>query len=446
MTTINEEHAHALKSTCRKRFASEVLAPLPGGQKGVYGLGLPLQLSATEVGILANIRSWGSDVVDLELGNDLLVIDRADAQSPKDVVPLNRTDTAWHASAGTNYLLSKYPMTGGFVPFGALGADGAPHPHAGSGFGLGSARGFPLDSAGEVSVLHLGELNKEQVYERLEFQQYRFEGKRFLVESSELLEPDELLDGWRITCPPLGNCVPDGADLLGGLMCRPSDQPSVRVENAGIEHGTPHLARWSRIDGRWTLVAVYPVADEPDIKFVEPSIVRDVDGDLLYSARDFRPHMPPLISVWRSSDNGRSWQQILRKREVIAQAPVTINLALDGTAYLASCPPKQEDYSISQRERLCLWPLSRDRTDTLDPVIARDCPAEFGMTACDMRRADHPVGMTVRLSDGAWHHLLCYRILEEHGAAPIESTGLYVEEVLSETSAQPPWKFSEEPD
>lgn len=57
------------------------------------------------------------------------------------------------------------------------------------------------------------------------------------------------------------------------------------------------------------------------------------------------------------------------------------------------------------------------------------------------RFVDHPIGKNVRLSDGQWHHLLCYRIMEERGAPPAETTGRYVEEVRTGQTMEPPWRL-----
>lgn len=420
-----------------KRFA-QVLAALPGGQKGVYGLGRAWQLSSTKVGIVANIRSWGSDVIDLELGNDLIVVDKLHADKPLAAVPLNRTEMEAHPETGHSCLLSKYPLCGDFVPLGALSRDGSPHPHAGTGFAICSVNRFPLNERGQVSIRYLGE-KRDKYRASYELQQYRFDGDAFVIEHRSLIEPEDLLPGWRMICPPLGNGVPDGRDILTGVIGRPADSPLGMGARGDHESGSPYMARWQRENGRWSLAEVYPVSDVVD--YIEPSLLREPNGDLLYAARDWDLRPIPDVAVWRSPDQGFSWQLVLKEGGVRSQSPLTLNQALDGTVYLASCPPEGNDASVCARTRLNLWPLSRERRGVLTPVTARDCQAEFGEPQYKLWRVDHPVGSNVRLADGLWHHVLCYRIMEEHGAPPTETTGLYVEEILTEQTVEPPWNF-----
>ena len=73
-------------------------------------------------------------------------------------------------------------------------------------------------------------------------------------------------------------------------------------------------------------------------------------------------------------------------------------------------------------------------------------PTEFGPApAGSIWRADHPVGLTVRLADGQWHHVLCYRVLDREecvgDAALTPRTGTYVEEVTSNGDSVWPWEF-----
>lgn len=423
----------------KKRFA-EVLAALPKGQNGVYGIGRPWQLSSTEVGIVANIRSWGSDVVDLELGNDLLIIDNLDTQKPKAVVPINRTEKQTDPETGKSWLLAKYPLCGEFVPLGTLRPDGSPHPHAGTGFAIGTVLGFPLNAAGEITIRFTGHMKKQPPLS-YELQQYRFDGENFFIEHRELLAPNALLNGWEMRGPALGNGVTDGDDFLTAIIGRPVASTAKGTQTTEQSDSQPYLARWKRSNGQWQLAKVTSVSDETG--FSEPSLIRDTNGDLLYSARDGGKDSLPLMSVWRSKNNGNDWEYVIRKEGVRSQAPVAIYQTLDGTPYLVSSPPEGDDFNINTRPRLHLWPLSPERTDILEPISVRDCPAEFGTPQYQLWRVDHPIAANLRLADGAWHHLLCYRIMEEHGAPPTKTTGLYVEEILTERTIIPPWKFPE---
>ena len=54
---------------------------VPPGQEGVYQLGVPFQLSATQAGIFCNIRRAAVYANDLEIGSDLVIFDDAKAIS-----------------------------------------------------------------------------------------------------------------------------------------------------------------------------------------------------------------------------------------------------------------------------------------------------------------------------------------------------------------------------
>lgn len=425
----------------------------PPNEEWAYQLARAFQLSPTEIGLIVNIRRCHVRTVDLEVGNDLVILDRVDTITPKAIVPLNRSAIGPHPRTGERTLMSRYPLAGGFVPLGACRADGSPHPHAGTGFAMSHIIGFLVDAAG--NVLAYGEWEIRDPHAAVELQQYRYDGTQFVVEHSEQLPFDALLPGWHFTSMPLGNCLADGDDLLGGLVGGPAG--SHEAPGSG-------LARWQRRDGRWQLATFTPVTG-PGGGF-EPSLVRDAAGSLLFATRGGARiegeggekadvmSTENDIRVWRSTDGGARWELTLHAPKLRAGTPVTINQALDGTVYIAGNPYREADSrgrrqaSIQMRETLLLWPLSADRRHLLDPVLARDCNADFGTPPYgSIWRADHPVGLTARLVDGHWHHLLTYRVQEENECvsdAPATScTGTYLEEVLTSGPVMAEWKFDE---
>jgi hypothetical protein len=75
------------------------------------------------------------------------------------------------------------------------------------------------------------------------------------------------------------------------------------------------------------------------------------------------------------------------------------------------------------------------------------CPTDFGIPPHgSIWRADHPIGLNMRLRDGRWHHLLIYRVLEQKectGGAPATAhTGTYVEEVTTPGPAVTEWSLA----
>lgn len=434
------------------RSPRRLVTPLgsPPEEMWVYQLAQAVQLGPRVAGLMVNIRRGGMSVVDLEIGNDLILIDDLGRIDPSGALALSRSETLPHPHTGEPNFLAKYPASIGFVPAGARRPDGSPHPHAGTGFGLVSVLGMPADLSGGVTKL-------QQPWQCFELQQYQFDGKTFQVTATETLGLDDFLPGWTIYNRPIGPPIPDGDDFIAGIVAGPTGQ----------YHGSG-LARWRRSGtsgsggGRWRLDRITPIT-ELDGSF-EPSIVRDSDGSLIACAREAfgSPHVRyPVehgnaVRLWRSADGGESWQRLAHLHHVRASTPVTVNRALDGTLYVASNPDWALDsfgrtprHSILLREVLQLWPLSQDRTRLGAPIVIRDCNADFGLPpGGTIWYADHPISTTLRLADGRWRHVLCYRCLEQaegrSDAPPTEFTGCYVEEVVTDGAVAPAWRFAEE--
>lgn len=411
----------------------------PGGQRWTYQVVFAVQLSPAEIGLAASIRWAHVRTVDLNAGNDMLIVDRIDPVEPRAIVPLNRNDPAVHPRRHEPLALNKSPTRVGFVPLGALTAEGEPHPHAGTGFGMSFFWGVPVDAKGVPSVHRY--YNIEDPFRGIELQQYRYDGKTFAIEHTDRVASDGLLDGWSFEWAGFGNLLPDGLDLIGGLVGRRGDW-----QGSG-------LARWRRTEGRWRLCSFTPVAEAKNA--FEPSLVRDGDGSLLLAARPMPQEPRPRshsILAWRSADNGVTWESVLNLPLSRVPTPVTLNRGLNGMLYIASNPYREQDSkggtSASHlRETLQLRPLSEDRRSLGDPVTVRDGDADFGAAPHgSVWWCDHPLGRTVRLADGRWRHLLTYRVLERdetiEGFPPTPHTGTYIEEVITPgPMAEPEWRF-----
>ncbi|MFH1006834.1 MAG: sialidase family protein [Candidatus Latescibacterota bacterium] len=403
------------------------------GEEWVYQIGIPLQVSATECGIVLNIRRAHILTGDLEIGNDLVILDRLETISTERIVPLNRSDSRPNPNTGRLTLFARYPIVGGFVPLGAKRPDGSAHPHAGTGFFVSQIIGFPCDS----TIQWAADLPPEDQYHAMELQQVSYDGKSFTVTSSALLADGDLHPDWALTNPGLCHAIPDGDDLLAGFAGCLDGQP-----------GRAGVLRWQREGDKWRSVAFVPVT--PDSSG-EATLVRDRDGSLLFTARGGKTS-GHAMRLWRSADGGASWETLMDQPHIRAGTPISLNRCADGSVYFAGNPDRKTDSlgralrSNDMRETLLLWPLAPDRTSLLDPIVARDCVEDFGLALPgSIWIADHPVGLTVRLADGQWHHVFCYRVLDRdevaQDAPTTPCTGTYVEEIQSDGESGGLWEF-----
>jgi len=406
-----------------------------------YGLGFPFQVSPTQAALFCNVRVEGVNMWDYENGTDVIVLDDLAAIKSAGAVAISRNERRTEGEGGERLVL-KFPMIGGFVPRGALRADGTPHPHAGTGFGVCQALSFAPDDKGHFSW-------SAKFVHRCEVHQFAYDGQRFQsVRSASGLEQSHPMAGvWQIGAPGITNAIPDGDDLL--LAVSASDDSG---QCAGV-------ARWARQGGKWQPVAFEAVTPRGE-GWSEPSLVRDRDGALLYSARGSGGDRLSQVQVWRKSGDGPQWQLVVNTDDVRvwhkrqegkawglvlslpnahSPGPMSIGSAADGTPYIAANLPG------SGRETLCLWPLNAGRMDLEKPLTARAARDAFGPAPGDGKwLVDHPSGGVVRLADGKWHGVVAYRVLasaEHKGAPPAPQSGCYVEEVVSSGAVMPPWRF-----
>ena len=78
--------------------------------------------------------------------------------------------------------------------------------------------------------------------------------------------------------------------------------------------------------------------------------------------------------------------------------------------------------------------------------MVRDGRADFGPPPSGVTwTIDHPIVATLQLSDGLWHTVLGYRVVDRgetnRGFAPPPETGTYLEEVVSAGKPIPAWRF-----
>ncbi len=423
--------------------AADLATPLDSTEKAplAYGLGFPFQVAPTQAAIFCNVRVEGVDQWDFENGTDVIIFDDLAAISAKNAVAISRNEHPTGAD-GKPRIVLKFPMIGGFVPLGARRADGTAHPHAGTGFGLCQALEFPADGQGHFSW-------ETKFSHRCEVHQFTYDGKRFgAVRTASGLEPSHpTVGGWQISAPGITNAVPDGDDLLLAVAAG---------DDAGQVSG---VVRWACQGATWRPVAFSPVTP-PGTGWSEPSLVRDRDGGLLFSARGSGGDRLSQVQVWRKHGEGPQWRLVVSTPDVRVwhkqaegpewglalsvpnahnPGPLSIGCAADATPYIAANQPG------SGRQTMCLWPLNAGRMDLERPLTVRAAREAFGPApAGGAWMVDHPSGAVLRLADGRWHGVIAYRVLgnaEHRGAPPAAQSGCYVEEVLSSGPVVPPWRF-----
>jgi hypothetical protein len=426
-----------------------------------YALGFPFQAGPHTMGLMAMRQIEQTPNYGFLDGSDVILLDALGSPRAPRIVNATRSETEEGQTGKPPRLLLRSPLMGGFVPHGAV------HPHAGTGFGINQSHRFPF--RGER--FSWGDAARHDL---LEVYQLAFDGETFTCrrERSWPRNPrnaDDALrigtSGWSIMVTGLGNAIPDGDDLLMAML-------AARVDRSALAAG---MVRWSRREDRWqpvefeaAVTALQPVPEGPNqmerCPWYEPSLARGADDGILFAVRAADSFGQPgdaasgyRLRVWRSAGQG-TWDQVLDAPRMRLNSPVTVNVAADGSAYLVSNPfdpafIPETDATGRGRERLVLWPFDVERGRLGTAQLVRDCLAEHGAPPAAGRAefwmADHPVGATVRLGDGCWHHLLCYRVCHSpryrpSATPPSPASGCYVEQVESRGPARPVWRFAEE--
>jgi hypothetical protein len=448
-----------LRGTSAEPVVRREASGAPADKTWLYQCALPFQVSSTQAAIFCNLREALAQGVDFEVGNDVIVFGSLAEIGSAAPVVANRNHDEPNPNTmppGKPATMVKYPIRGGFVPLGAKRSDGSPHPHAGTGFGISMAQAWKTLVDGPPPYLQ-NSYSGAEAYGYLELQQYAFDGRTFRVEKTERVPFTSLLEGWRITNGGMTNAVADGDDLLVPMV-----GTERRGNSDGKRFGGAGLLRMQRQDGAWRAVSFDPIT--PLNQTIEPSVIRDVDGRLLASARGGGERRHD-VRIARSDDGGRTWSIVVEVVGLIGPGPVTLNQAADGTPFIAANlqrvvpgpnDPLRElaarrkievEPGIGSRNTLTLWPLTMERDKLSSPLEVLDCRAAFGppVEANWTWRADHPSGMTVRLTDGNWHHVLGFRVQDyreiKEAMPPTPRTGMYLHEVLSTGPVLPTWNF-----
>lgn len=423
-----------------------------------FGNGRLIQLSPQKAALITYLRPeyhGGPDFVD---GAQILFFDNLQNLEQAESMPLGRNTLRGEPASGDAHIIMRYPLWSWFVPLGTCLADGRPHPHAGTGFGLQGILEVQVDTDGKPLP---GAFNNPTARYNA-FMQLAYDDDQGLrVTDEELWLPGQAppVPSYPITLQMTAVCAGDTSELcwtldqkgMGGGIADGEDMlmPAV-ADRPGGNRPASGLMRWQRRQGRWEAVHFTPIAisaSQHEQYWHEPSIIRLEDGSLLFTARPrFGPY-EHTIRIWHSTD-GVTWQVVRDEPNARTESPVTLNRAADGTPFLAYNPwyeiyRHDMPYTHGRRE-LSLRPLDDHGRHWSETQLVRRANVDPAERIPWM--LDHPIGETVRLADGHWHHLLLYRSLY-HGSAddighhPLPY-GLCIDRVDSDGPTMPTWRFS----
>ena len=421
------------------------------------GCGHPVQIGPNLAAIFCGVQTEnGPDSVD---GMRIVLFDDLDRIGQGENIVLSQNEIMGDLASGQARMAMKYGAWVWFVPEGARRADGSPHPHAGTGFGVETIHVFPVrkDLTWEEGALYHAE-TRTAIY------QFEFGRSGFRIASERQYPSNDLpvvptvpitqqmlavrardVFRWRLTGAGLGAGVADGDGMLMPAMAVSARPGSKGEKSASIAAG---VMRWEvSTDGGWQPVSFTPivisVGGGVEQFWMEPCLVRTPDGALLFSARPLFGANEHTIRLWRSTD-GLAWQVVFDALEARAESPVAINTALDGSPYFAFNPWRSEYAAKSYthgRRWLEIRPMRPDLHGWDEGLLVRDAPDDGN----SKWYFDHPLSANIRLKDGKWRHVLAYRSFFEGGHDDLDKTslryGVYLDVVESNGPEFVPWKF-----
>lgn len=421
------------------------------GKRLRYNVAHPLQISPYKAILIVGLELVGGLALDYTAGADGIIFDDIDQIDEANSFPISRNHTQINPLNGEQCVMMKFPMAAGFVPLGAQSSSGKPHPFAGTGFALSFSHAIPsnLDPA---SGFKGGWASGKDVYRVWELSQFKYDGDRFEIVSVKTLGAKEVFPGFTLVNKGFNCAIADGDDLLMAVQGVFGEFDETRM--CGFAELPSGVMRWRCDNNEWTPVQ-YSNVTAPLTAF-EGTLIRDVDGSLLFTARETgKSNLEKFdVFIWRSVDGGENWKLLFHIPKIRAESPITINMRPDGAPFVAgnlltgTLDPNTSGTGFGyKREILCLWDLTENRDGLKSPYIHRFARMEFGVPPTrDGWRIDHPVSNMVRLSDGKWRTLLTYRVMAtsetNSDLQPTRSTGCYVEAFFAEDSPKTtPWNF-----
>jgi hypothetical protein len=341
-----------------------------------YELGSCFQLDDTHCLLVSNLDEQGGP--DLCVGNDAFVFERLSDIRPEKAIIINRAEPEYVGPGRTKAsFLAKYPVSGFFVPLGALLPDGRPHPGAGSGLLMSVCVAYAADRS-DPTTAGQTDANWKSWENLVEFIQIRWDGKKLTV--GETRKVRELF-GHPLLAKTFSRLSPLDKGFVGPCEFKDTGLRPVRFDWDGRAWGA------TRNGDSFT------VTDHE----LEASIEQQGDRYLI-STRD---NKAPKVRIY-ASDDGMKFKLLFEAK--CHYVPRCLNKGLDGSIYLATNPGPG-----FLRNPLSAYPLVGDSFG--DPIVIHDQDGVRDDKGDKIPFADHGQGMNLKL-EGRQQHLIFYRVCD----------------------------------
>jgi hypothetical protein len=356
-------HAPATQPACSKLPTS-------------YELGSCFQLDRTNCMLVSNLDEQGGP--DLCVGNDAFIFQKlSDIKADKAII-INRAEPEFKSPSqpGTSFL-AKYPVSGFFVPLGALLPNGQPHPGAGTGLLMSSCVAYNSDRSDPTAA---GRTNSNwKAWDQVvEFIQVSWDGKELKINSNHKVR--EVL-GQPFTDAPFSRLAPIDQGFVG--IC-------------AFGGGKLHPVRFDWDGQSWAPTSFGPLFTVTGDEF-ESTILHQGDR-FLASTRDDKM---AKVRIYSSTD-GVNFKFLFDAKN--HYVPRVLNKGLDGSVYLATDPGPG-----FLRNPLLAYPMIGDSFG--QPVTIYDQGGIRNDKGDAIPFVDHGQADNVFL-EGRWRHLIIYRVCD----------------------------------
>lgn len=339
-----------------------------------YELGSCFQLDSTNCMLISNLDEQGGP--DLCVGNDAFIFSKLSDIKAENAIVINRAEPQFKSGTNTGFL-AKYPVSGFFVPLGAVMPDGKPHPGAGTGLILSCCVVYAADRSDPTAA---GQSNSNwKSWDTLcEFIHVKWDGKHLRITKVEKVRSflgQQLYDG------PLGQLTQIDRGFVGPFSMGAGTIEAVRFD-------------W---DGRqWAPDKIGPKINVVSTEF-EASIQRQGNRYLVSTRSDAEAK----VRIY-SSEDGFNYKFLFEAKN--HYVPRVLNKGLDGSIYLATNPGPG-----FLRNPLNAYPLVGDSFGA--PIIIHDQGGVRDDKGDAIPFCDHGQAANLFL-EGRWRHIVFYRVCD----------------------------------